>query len=204
MGVVGEARRAPSGTRRGEARGGWWGGVPPLLCGRGGGGAGVTPPRGGGRRPRSARRIGATARPDVRYEIVDRAIEASILTLLGYNVVTMQARGLIPNHEASASKLFGSELSQRLATTVQRVAGLQATLAQPPPDRPREGRPRGPRSKGRGDVQARRPQGNRQRLAIRQSDLEFTHRCWKNICAHNPERLGDRPPAPLADAPGPR
>ena len=43
----------------------------------------------------------------------------------------MQARGLIPNHEASACKLFGSELSQRLVTTVTRMAGFPSLLAEP-------------------------------------------------------------------------
>ena len=85
---------------------------------------------------RFANEVGATKSQEVRYELVDRAVEANVLTLLGYNVVTMQARGLIPNHEASASKLFGSELSQRLATTVTRVMGFQSMLAEPPAEWP--------------------------------------------------------------------
>ena len=128
--------RVPVGNRIGEENRGWYVGVTTLDFERSGIGAAVELNQSVEALAQFARRIGATARSDVRYEIVDRAIEASILTLLGYNVVSMQARGLIPNHEASASKLFGSELSQRLATTVQRVAGLHATLAEPPTEWP--------------------------------------------------------------------
>jgi alkylation response protein AidB-like acyl-CoA dehydrogenase len=40
----------------------------------------------------------------------------------------MQARGLVPNHEASASKLFGSELSQRIALTGMHLLGMAGQL----------------------------------------------------------------------------
>jgi len=40
----------------------------------------------------------------------------------------MQERGLIPNHEASVSKLFNSEMSQKIALTGTRVFGLYAQI----------------------------------------------------------------------------
>ena len=55
-------------------------------------------------------------RPSVRIELADRAIEVNVGTFLAYRVATMQAKGMVPNHEASASKLFGSEMGQRIAT----------------------------------------------------------------------------------------
>ncbi|MGE5596753.1 MAG: acyl-CoA dehydrogenase family protein [Hyphomicrobiales bacterium] len=67
-------------------------------------------------------------RPSVRYELADRAVDVSVGTFLAYRVATMQARGLVPNHEASASKLFGSEMSQRIALTGMHLLGMAGEL----------------------------------------------------------------------------
>ena len=40
----------------------------------------------------------------------------------------MQARGLVPNHEASASKLFGSEMGQRISLTGMHLLGTLGQL----------------------------------------------------------------------------
>ena len=50
------------------------------------------------------------------------AVEAS--RLLSYRVVWMQSRQLIPNHEASMSKAFGSELGQRISNFGIKMLGL--------------------------------------------------------------------------------
>jgi alkylation response protein AidB-like acyl-CoA dehydrogenase len=71
------------------------------------------------------RRPGAAA---IRLELVERRIEIECGRGLAYRVATMQARGLVPNHEASASKLFGSELNQRLVNTQVRLLGLFGAL----------------------------------------------------------------------------
>ena len=63
-------------------------------------------------------------RPMVRLEFTDRWIEAATAKLLSYRVVTMQARGEIPNYEASMTKLFASELGQRIATLGMHMLGL--------------------------------------------------------------------------------
>jgi len=67
--------------------------------------------------------------PALRYELADRWVESEVALLLSYRVVTMQNRGLIPNYEASATKLYSSELSQRIARTGVRVLGLYGQLA---------------------------------------------------------------------------
>jgi alkylation response protein AidB-like acyl-CoA dehydrogenase len=67
-------------------------------------------------------------RPSVRNELADRAIDINVGTFLAYRVATMQARGLVPNHEASASKLFGSEMSQRIALTGMHLLGTVGQL----------------------------------------------------------------------------
>ena len=62
-------------------------------------------------------------RPSVRYELADRAVEVNVGTILAYRVATMQARGLVPNYEASTSKLFGSEMGQRISLTGMHLLG---------------------------------------------------------------------------------
>ena len=48
--------------------------------------------------------------PGVRNGLANLAIESEISKLISYRVVWMQSQDLVPNHEASMSKMFGSEL----------------------------------------------------------------------------------------------
>jgi alkylation response protein AidB-like acyl-CoA dehydrogenase len=64
----------------------------------------------------------------VKMELADRFVEANVARLMSYRVVTMQAKGMIPNHEASMTKLFASELNQRIARTGIKVLGLHGQL----------------------------------------------------------------------------
>ena len=89
----------------------------------------------GGRR--SVERLGEIARrnpelierrPSVRYELADRAVEVTVGTILSYRVATMQAKGLVPNYEASTSKLFGSEMGQRISLTGMHLLGTLGQL----------------------------------------------------------------------------
>ena len=66
--------------------------------------------------------------PALRYELADRLVEANVARLLSYRVVTMQNKGLVPNHEASMTKLYASELNQRIARTAIKVTGLYGQL----------------------------------------------------------------------------
>jgi alkylation response protein AidB-like acyl-CoA dehydrogenase len=63
-----------------------------------------------------------------RYELSDRLLETQVAKMLSYRVVTMQAKGLVPNYEASITKLFTTELNQRIARTGVKVAGLYGQL----------------------------------------------------------------------------
>ncbi|MEX0801619.1 MAG: acyl-CoA dehydrogenase family protein [Dehalococcoidia bacterium] len=60
----------------------------------------------------------------VRHKLAEMAIEFQAGRMLAYRVASMQARGEIPNAEASMSKLYGSELQQRLAGAGMEVLGL--------------------------------------------------------------------------------
>jgi alkylation response protein AidB-like acyl-CoA dehydrogenase len=66
--------------------------------------------------------------PLVRYQLAERAIELAAGTKLAYRIPWMQSQGVIPNHEASIAKLYGSELGQRLAQTGLQVLGLFGQL----------------------------------------------------------------------------
>jgi alkylation response protein AidB-like acyl-CoA dehydrogenase len=85
-------------------------------------------------------RDGGALSPSARYELADRAIETQTGILLSYRVVSMQARGLVPNYEASINKLFGTEVAQRVARTAMRLAGQSAGLTEGPRS-PLGGRP---------------------------------------------------------------
>jgi alkylation response protein AidB-like acyl-CoA dehydrogenase len=60
--------------------------------------------------------------------LADRAVELTVGTHLAYRIPWMQSQGKIPNHEASMSKLFGSELSQRIAHTGMQLLGQYGNL----------------------------------------------------------------------------
>ncbi len=60
----------------------------------------------------------------VRNGLADLRVAVEVSRFLSYQVVWMQSRGKIPNHEASMSKAFGSELGQRIANFGMRMMGL--------------------------------------------------------------------------------
>ena len=78
--------------------------------------------------------------PLVRHTIADRMIEIEIAIMLSYRVASMQEKGLIPNQEASITKLFASELAQRIGTTAIGLAGLYGQLGPGSPYAPLLGR----------------------------------------------------------------
>ena len=68
------------------------------------------------------------AKPQIRLEIADRQIELSVARILAYQIAAMQARGEVPNKEASISKNFACELQQRLGITNIRMLGMSGQL----------------------------------------------------------------------------
>jgi alkylation response protein AidB-like acyl-CoA dehydrogenase len=67
-------------------------------------------------------------RPGVREKLADLSIEVSVGRWIAYRVAWMQGAGLIPNYEASMSKLFGTELAQRVARAGVDIMGLYGML----------------------------------------------------------------------------
>jgi alkylation response protein AidB-like acyl-CoA dehydrogenase len=66
--------------------------------------------------------------PTARYELADRWIEVQVGFNVAYRIPFLQSQGIIPNHEASVSKLYGSELSQRIAGTGMNLLGSISQL----------------------------------------------------------------------------
>lgn len=61
--------------------------------------------------------------PAARLELADRAVEVQVAILLSYRVAGLQARGIVPNYEASMNKLYATELAQRITRTGLRLLG---------------------------------------------------------------------------------
>jgi alkylation response protein AidB-like acyl-CoA dehydrogenase len=66
--------------------------------------------------------------PMLRYELVDRLVETEVGQMLSYRIISLQARGLVPNYEASIVKLYNMELNQRIARTGMNVLGPYGQL----------------------------------------------------------------------------
>ena len=64
----------------------------------------------------------------IRYELADRYVEATVAKTLSQRVITLQNRDLIPNYEASMTKVFATELNQRVARTATKALGLYGGL----------------------------------------------------------------------------
>ncbi len=66
--------------------------------------------------------------PWARHRLVDLLIEVEVARNLSLRVVSMQARGVQPNYEASIVKLYASEVEQRMAAVLYRMAGMRAQV----------------------------------------------------------------------------
>ncbi|MDA0815564.1 MAG: acyl-CoA dehydrogenase family protein [Chloroflexi bacterium] len=70
-----------------------------------------------------------TQSPGARYELADRWIELQVGYQVAYRVPLLQREGHPVDSEASESKLYGSELTQRIAATGMRLLGPPGQLA---------------------------------------------------------------------------
>ncbi len=66
--------------------------------------------------------------PALRHEVAERYIETEIGQNFSFRIISMQARGMIPNYEASTAKMYISESVQRMHRTGTRVFGLYANV----------------------------------------------------------------------------
>ena len=76
---------------------------------------------------------GASQRGDQEWVselLAQRYVETEVARLIAYRVAWMQSQGIVPNREASMSKVFGSETFQRVADTGMKVLGQYGLLVQ--------------------------------------------------------------------------
>ena len=66
-----------------------------------------------------------------RGAVADHYVESEVMFNYSFRIISMQARGIIPNYEASTSKMFASELVQRLSRTGIKVYGLYSNVWDP-------------------------------------------------------------------------
>ncbi|MEK7848919.1 MAG: acyl-CoA dehydrogenase family protein [Chloroflexota bacterium] len=78
-------------------------------------------------------------RPGLRSQLSQRAAEVEVLRVLSYRVLSLMMGGRAPTYEASLVKLFGSELTQRLAQTAAAALGPYSQLMHGSPRAPYEG-----------------------------------------------------------------
>ena len=74
---------------------------------------------------------GASQRGDQEWIselLAQRYVETEVARLIAYRVAWMQSQGIVPNREASMSKVFGSENFQRVADTGMKVLGQYGLL----------------------------------------------------------------------------
>ncbi len=77
--------------------------------------------------------------PMARAALADQYIETEIARYLSYRVAWMQSQSLVPNYEASMSKVYGSEFQQRTARVGINVLGLAGALKPASPHAKLEG-----------------------------------------------------------------
>jgi len=76
----------------------------------------------------------------IRHRLAELKIEYEVGRMLSYRVAWLQSQGRVPNYEASVSKMYGSELAQRLALTGMQLLGPAGQLAPGSPWAPLRGR----------------------------------------------------------------
>ena len=77
--------------------------------------------------------------PMARAALAEQYIETEIARYLSYRVAWMQSQSLVPNYEASMSKVYGSEFQQRTARMGINVLGLAGALKPASPHAKLEG-----------------------------------------------------------------
>jgi alkylation response protein AidB-like acyl-CoA dehydrogenase len=76
-----------------------------------------------------------------RVRLAEHLIEIEVGRWLAYRVAWLADNGRVPNYEASISKTFGTELSQRFANTAVNLLGLAGALSHDSCRAPLTGRP---------------------------------------------------------------
>jgi alkylation response protein AidB-like acyl-CoA dehydrogenase len=135
--------RVPARNLVGEENQGWYIGATLLDFERSGIGGATGVKRGLDRLVafvRERRRAGHELSTTLRHRIIDRYVEAEVARSFSYRIASLQAAGRAPNYEASMGKVFGSELSTRVAETGFSVLKMYGQLRENEPRAEMDGR----------------------------------------------------------------
>lgn len=69
----------------------------------------------------------------IRNKLSELAVEIEVVRLMAYNIAWLATKGILPQKEPTMAKLFGGEMSQRLAQTAMEITGLKGMLMPPSP-----------------------------------------------------------------------
>jgi alkylation response protein AidB-like acyl-CoA dehydrogenase len=83
--------------------------------------------------------MGLTNDPIVRYQLAELEAEVDIARLLCYRVAWLQSKNQVPSYEASAARVVGHELSQKVARVGMKILGLRGQLVPGAPGAPLNG-----------------------------------------------------------------
>jgi alkylation response protein AidB-like acyl-CoA dehydrogenase len=77
--------------------------------------------------------------PVVRYQLAELETEVEVARLLCYRVAWLQSKGQVPSYESSMARVFGHELSQKVARIGMKMLGLRSQLTPANPGAPVSG-----------------------------------------------------------------
>ncbi len=66
--------------------------------------------------------------PTVRNKLSEMAVNIEVSYMMSYQIAWLQAKGEVPNKEASMGKMFGTEIEQRTFQTAMHILGLYGQL----------------------------------------------------------------------------
>lgn len=77
--------------------------------------------------------------PVVRFQLAELETEVEVARLLCYRVAWLQSKGQVPSYESSMARVFGHELSQKVARIGMKMLGLRSQLTPANPGAPVSG-----------------------------------------------------------------
>jgi len=77
--------------------------------------------------------------PIIRYQIAELQADVDVARLLCYRVAWLQSKGQVPSYEASAARVVGHELSQKVSRVGMKILGLRGQLTPGTPGAPLNG-----------------------------------------------------------------
>lgn len=78
--------------------------------------------------------------PIIRNKVAEMFVEVEVGRLLSYKIAWMQNRGIIPNKEATISKVFGAQITQRNGRKMMEILGMNGLLEMDPKYAPLKGK----------------------------------------------------------------